>query len=140
MRRRIDRGIGHKPDDFARHRVDFTKSVDLVAEKFHTNCRFARGRHNIDDVPANTEIVAFKRDVVPVIADGNEPARKLVNGNPHAGTQRQNELLIFLGVSERIDAGHARNDDHVPSFKQSGGRAVAEPVDLIVDGGILFNI
>lgn len=140
MRRRIDRGICHKTDDFARHCVNLTQAIDFVAEKFHTNRCFARGRHDVDDIPANTEIVAFQRDVVPVIADGDEPARKLVDGNPHAGTQRQHKLLIFLGIAERIDAGHARNDDHVPPFKQRGGRAVAEPVDLIVDGGILFNI
>ena len=30
--------------------------------------------------PADTEIIAFERDVVAVVADGDEPARQLIDG------------------------------------------------------------
>ena len=54
--------------------------------------------------------------------------------------QRQRHVLIFGRVAHGVDAGHRRDDDHVPPLGQRGGGAVAQAVDLVVDRGILFDI
>ena len=47
---------------------------------------------------------------------------------------------IFLRGAEPIDTRHRRDDDHVVAHEQAGGGGVAEPIDLLVDGGVLFDV
>ena len=74
---------------------------------------------NVDDVSA---------------ASGNqyvEQVREAIKGEDA-------ELIIISAQTvQAADGGH---NDHIPPLKQRGGCGVAQPVDLLIDGGILFNI
>ena len=43
-------------------------------------------------------------------------------------------------IAQTVDARHGRDDDHVPALGQRTRRAVAQTLDLVVDGGILFDV
>ena len=45
-----------------------------------------------------------------------------------------------LRVAHGINAADRRDDDHVPPLPQRRRRAVAEAVDFLVDGGVLFDV
>ena len=58
----------------------------------------------------------------------------------HAGPEGDDHVFGVDRVAEAVDARDGRDDDHVPPLRQGARRAVAQALDLVVDGGILFNV
>src|SRR5680860_441671 len=52
----------------------------------------------------------------------------------------QQVVLVLVGRPEAVDAGHAGDDQDVLAGQQRGRRAVAEALDLLVDGGVLLDV
>ena len=49
-------------------------------------------------------------------------------------------VAVLLGRAQAVDARHRRHDDHVAPGEQRRGGRVAEPVDLVVDRGVLLDV
>ncbi len=48
--------------------------------------------------------------------------------------------LVILGRAQAVDARHAGHDDHVaPADQRTGGRQ-PQPVDLLIDRGVLLDV
>ena len=115
---RVDGGVVQLADQLAGQGVDFADPVDLVAEKFDADGVLARRcGEDLDGVPPHAELVAHEVDVVALIADGDQPAHQRVAAHGHARAHRQHQRAVFLGVAERINAGHRRNDNDVPPLE-----------------------
>jgi hypothetical protein len=49
--------------------------------------------------------------------------------------------MPFVGGADAVDAAHRRDDDDVPvPAQERAGGPQAEPVDLVVDGGVLLDV
>ena len=120
--------------------VDLGNAVDLVAEELHPD-GISVGVHRIDlhRVPPDPEHIPVKGDVVALIADLHQLAQQLVPGVLLPLAQGDHHVGIVDGVPQPVDAGHRRHHDDVPPLKQGGGGAVAQALDLVVDGGVLFD-
>ena len=130
-----ERADGRAGDD-----VDVRDAVDLVAEKLHAHGMVGRiGRKNVDRVAADAEHIAREGDVVALIADIDELAHELLRVTLLTGAQRNDHVGIVDRVAETVDTRHGRDDDHVPPLKQARRGRVAQTLDLIVDGGVLFD-
>ena len=103
------------------------------------NPKMARAVGNALHKNPDPEHIPVKGDVVALIADLHQLAQQLVPGVLLPLAQGDHHVGIVDGVSQPVDAGHRRHHDDVPPLKQGGGGAVAQALDLVVDGGVLFD-
>ena len=54
--------------------------------------------------------------------------------------QPQHPVDVLLRRAEAVDAGDRRHHDHVAPGQQGVGRGVAQPLDLLVDRGVLLDV
>ena len=138
----VARGPGDEPpDDLAGDGVDLADAVDLVAEEFYADrARRPVGGPKLNRVAPDAEHIALKRNVVALIPVVDEAAHQLLARKLRPGRQIDHHLLKIIRLAESVDAADRRHDDHVPPLQQRGRRGQPQPVDLLVDGGVLFNI
>ena len=121
--------------------VELDDPVDLVPEKLHPDGEVTHiGKVDVHRVAVDPELVADKIDVVALILQRHQPLAQLIPLHFHAGAEADDHAAVVDGVAQRIDAGHRRHNDDVPPLGQSRRRRMAQPVDLVVDGAVLFNI
>ena len=130
-----------QPHGRAGDRVDLGDAVDLVPEKLHADGVFVSiGQADLQRVPPDAEAVAVKVQVVALILQFHQPAAQGVPVPGLAGAQGDHHLGVVNGVAQRVNAGYAGHDDHIPPLKQAGGGAVAQAVQFGIHIGILFDI
>ena len=141
MRRRKDQHVLKVRRHHARGRVELADALDLVAEELQPDgLVLLPHREYLQHVAAHAERAARKVDVVAVVLVLHQQPDHLVAVLLHALAQRQRHVLVLRRVAHRVDARHGRDDDHVPPLGQRRRRAVAQPVDLVVDGGVLLDV
>ena len=131
---------GEAAGDGPGDRVDLAEAVDLVAEELHPDgAALPVGGPQLHRVPPDPEHVPLKGDVVALVADLDEPTQQVVplHGGPHA--QGDHHVLEVVGLPQAVDAADGGDHDHVPPLQQGGGGRQPQPVDLLVDGGILLD-
>ena len=137
---RPDRDIGQPTDGGAGDHIDLADAVDLVPEKLHPDGRVLPvGWPDLHRVSPDTEHIAFKGDVVALVADGHQLFQHLVPLHLGAHPEGNHHLLKILRLAQAVDAGHRGYHDHVPPLQQGGGGGQAETVDLFINGGVLFD-
>ena len=139
--RRKHHGVKPLSVDLARRHVELDDALYLVAEHLdaHAAVVVPRGE-DLDHVAAHAEASALKRDIVALVADGDELLQDLLARDRLPLVHGENHLMIALRRAEAVDARDARHDDDVAPLKERTGRGVAQLIDLIVDRRILFNI
>ncbi len=98
------------------------------------------GRPHLDHVAPDAERPAREVHVVPVVLDVHEPPQDVVAVHPGARPKRDEHRAVLLGRAEAVDARHRGHDDDVPALEEGRGRLEAEPVDLLVDVGVLLDV
>ena len=113
----------------------------VVAEKFHADDDLGIGRReNIHRIPPHAEGRTGKIHVFARILDGDEPAHKFVRFEFVAHAHRNRQAEKFLGRAEAVDARNRGDHDAVAPFRQRTGGGIAEFIDLVVYGEVLFDI
>ena len=121
--------------------VHLADAVDLVPEEFHPDGHVVHvGQVDLHGVAPNTELVAHKVDVVALVLQLHQPLAQLVPVHLHAGAQADDHAPVVDGVAQAVDTGHAGHDDHIPPLGQSRRSGMAQPVNLVVDGAVLFDV
>ena len=125
----------------ARDDLLLAQPVDLVAEKFDADgdLRIARGE-NFHYVAAHAEGGAGEVDILPLVLQFDEAADEFVARYLISRTERDGEVEVLLRRAQPVDAGNGGDDHHVVALAEGGGRGVAQLVDLVIDGHILFYI
>ena len=124
-----------------RYGIHGSKSVHLVTEKFYPQGFVAAvsGQY-LHHVTPHAEIVALKAYIASGILQSHKALYQVVAAELHIGAQGNDLLLVFLGVTQGENAGHAGHDNNVPPFKKGAGGAVAQFVYLVVYGSVLLDI
>ena len=135
-----DHHVGEVAEHVAGDDLHLGDALDLVAEQFDAQRFFVgRGGDDLHHVAAHAEGTALLLKVVALVLYLHKPAQKLVAVDDHALAQRDGETLVFLRVAQAVDTADRGDDDHVAPLGQPRGGAVAHTVDLVVDGGVLFD-
>ena len=121
--------------------IDLRNAVDLITEELHAD-GFAGpvGGVDLHRIAADAEVISDKVQIVALIADLDELFDQLIPFPLLTGTEGDDHIFIVDGVTQTVDAGHGSHHDDIPPLKEGGGGAVAQALDLIVDGGVLFDI
>ena len=139
--RRVNGRVAERVHRSAREREDLTDALDLVAEVLHADGLIAPvGREDLHRVAAHAEHIALEGDVVSLIPAVDELFQKLLLRQAAAGAERNGHAGKIVRLAETVDAAHGRHNDHVPPFQQRKRRRKAQPVDLLVRGGVLFDV
>ena len=121
--------------------VELDDAVDLVPKKLHPDGEIAHiGKVDVHRVAVDPELVADKIDVVALILQRHQPLAQRIPLHFHAGAEADDHAAVVDGVAQRVDAGHRCHNDDVPPLRKRRRSRVAQAVDLIVDGAVLFNI
>ncbi len=127
-------------DDLAGERVQRVQRLDLVAEHLDPDGQLLVDREDLDGVAPDPEGAAAEGQVVAGVLDVDEAAQQHVPVDLLADLQPHHPVHVLLRGAEAVDAGHRRDHDHVPAGEQRVGRRVAQPLDLLVDRGVLLDV
>jgi hypothetical protein len=140
LRRREDREVLEARIDLARERVEVGDLLDLVAEHRDAVRRLhVRGLH-LDDVTANAKTAAAQKGVVARVLDIDELAQHHVAVDLHSHAEKDSLLLVLHRRAEPVDTGDRGDDQDVPAHEQRARGRVAQPVDVVVDRRVLFDV
>ena len=138
--RRIDGNMVQHAGRIAGDDVDLTDPVDLVAEELHPDRLVVGiGREDFEAVAPDAELVALKGQVVAFIADLHQLPQQVVEIPGLSRPQRNHHVGVVDGVSQAVDAAHRRHHNHVPALEEARRGAVAQALNLVVDGGVLLD-
>ena len=141
MRCGINCGVAQNRFQLARQRVDLGDAVDFVSEELHADDRIIGGRgKNFHHISPDAEFVADKVNVIALILQLYELFDQLVAGLFHARAQRNHHVAVINRVAQTVDTGNRCDDDHIAPLRQRKCGAVAQLVDFVVDGAVLFDI
>ena len=125
----------------AGQRVCLGDPVDLVPEEFHSNGQVAHiGQIDLHHIAPHAELVAGKVHVIAFVLQGDQPFAQLLPAHFHARPQADDHAAVINGVAQAVNAGNAGHNDHIPPFRQRRRGRMAQAIDLIIDGTVLFNV
>ena len=127
-------------DHLAGHRVQRHQPLDLVAEELHPHGVLLVDREDLEGVAPDPEGAAGEGEVVAGVLDLHEPAQHAVAVHLLADLEAQHPVDVLLRGAEAVDAGDRRDHDDVATGEQRVGRRVPQPLDLLVDRGVLLDV
>ena len=124
----------------SRHGIKLADAIHFVPEILHPN-GVPVGVHGVylHRVPPHPKHIAFKGDVVPLIADLHQLSQQLLSGIFLPLPQGNDHVGVVDGVAQPVNTRNRCHHDHVPPLKECRRGAVAQPLDLRVDGRVFFN-
>ena len=135
-----DRGVVELLQHLAAERVELLQRLDLVAEEDGAVGGLGVGGEDLERLAAHAEAAATEHAVVARVLDVDELAQHCVAVGHLAALEHQHQAVVLLGRAQAEDAGHAGHHDHVAAAEQRGGGRVAQPLDLLVDRGVLLDV
>ena len=90
--------------------------------------------------PLHPERAAGERKIVSCVLDLDQAAEQLVAVERLPDLERDHPVEVGLGRAEAVDARDRRDHDHVAPGQQRVGRGVPQPLDLLVDRGVLLDV
>ena len=135
-----DRDVVDLVEHLAGQRVEVLDLLDLVAEQRHPVGRLGVGGHDLQHLAAHPEGAAAERRVVALVLHLDQLAQHLVAVDLLADLEELHFFVVDLRRADPVDAGDRGDDDHVAAGEERRGRRVAQPVDLVVDRGVLLDV
>ena len=140
MLRRIHRGAIEVRDGLAGEHVDLRDALDLVSPHLDAHALLLVSRKDLDGVTAHSECAALERNVVSAVLDLHEGAQNLVANDALALRERDHLLLVLHRIAKAINGGYGCDDDDIVALHETRRRAQAQPVDVLVDRGVLLDV
>jgi hypothetical protein len=120
--------------------VDLADALHLVAEEADAVGCLAVRRGDVESIAADTKRSPLQVKIVPLVVDAHQVSQEAFAPMVLTPGQLDHDLAPFLGITDSVDAGYGGHDDHVPPGEQGGRCGQPQPVDLLVDIGILFDV
>ena len=127
-------------EDLAGDRVQRHQALDLVAEHLDADGVLLVDREDLDRVAADAERPAGEGVVVARVLHVDEAPEHHLAVDLLADAQLDRAGQVLRGRAQAVDAGHGRDHDHVAAGQQRVGGAVPQPLDLLVDRGVLLDV
>ncbi len=127
-------------EHLAGERIDPAYTLHLVECKLDAEGLLHVRRKYLEDISLETKLPALQNGVVSLVLQRDKLHLHLLEVHLHAGVEAQTHVSIVLWTPEPVDAGDGRDDNHIVSLEKVGGRRQAQPVDLVIDGGVLLDV
>jgi hypothetical protein len=122
-------------------RVHLGYPLDGLAEHVHSHGRLVPVRRvDVDDVAADAELPPVGGDVVALVTDVHQPPEYVLPLVFLPDLDHHHPVEILIGRPKPVYAGHRRDDYHVGARQERARGPVPEPVDLVVDRGVLLYV
>ncbi len=121
-------------------RIDLGDGIDFVAEHLNAHRIILIGRKYLYDVAPCPEESPLKAIVLPGKLHFNQAPQDLIALDVLPFFQKEKHPVIGFRRTQTVDARNAGDDDAILALKQRPRCGVAQPVDLIVDQRILFDV
>ena len=152
--RALDRGpvggvVGGRPDadvlelvvDLAGERVEVLERLDLVAEEDRPVGGLGVGGEDLERLALDPERAAAQHLVVAAVLHVHELAQRPRRGRPsRPWCSVSSRSSYFSGEPEAVDAGHRATMITSRRASSAARGGVAQPVDLVVDRGVLLDV
>ncbi len=79
-------------------------------------------------------------DVIAVVLNLDQVVQHRVAFDLLANVEGKDAVLVLVRITKTEDTGDRGHHDHVVTLQERGRGRVPQLIDLIVDGGILFNV
>ena len=120
--------------------IDDGKLLDLVAPELDAEGGFLVGRPDLDAIAADAELAGLKLEIVPLVLDVDQLGEHFVAVDGLPDFEADHHRAVVFGRAEAVDAGDAGHDDHVAAADQGAGGGQPQPLDLLVDRGVLLDV
>jgi hypothetical protein len=140
VRGREDRDLLVLRQHLARHRVHRRQPLDLVTEELHADGVLVEGLEDLQRVPPHPERPPRAGQVVARVLHLHQPPQQLVAVDLLAYLQPLHPSDVLVRRAQAVDARHGRDHDRVAPAHQRLRRVVPEPLDLVVDRGVLLDV
>ncbi len=127
-------------DDFAARGVDDRKLLHFVAPELHAKGLLLVGRPDLDAIAPHAELAGLKLDIVALVLDVDQLGQHAVAIDLLADLQLHHHRPIIVGRAQAVDARDAGHDDHVAAAYQGAGGRQPQPLDLLIDRGVLLDV
>ena len=114
--------------------------LDRVSPELDPGRELLVGGPNVDRVAADAEPAPLQGQVAALVVDRDQFLEQLFPRQGHARGEADDHRPVVVGRTEAVNARHAGDDDDVAPTHQGAGGGQPQPVDLLVDGGILFDV
>ena len=138
--RREDADVVDLPDHVAGERVEVVERLDLVAEELDADRELLVRRDDLHGVAADPERAAGEGHVVALVLHVDQGAQQGVAVELLADGQLHRAVEVRLRRAEAVDAGHRGDHDDVAAAQEVGRGRVAQPLDVLVDRGVLLDV
>ena len=138
--RGVDRHLGEPPRRLPGQRVEGADPLHLVPEQLDADAALLVGGHDLDHVAPHPEGAALQLVVVAVVAGLDEAREQVPPVEGVALPDEEEHPVVGLGRAEAVDAGDGRHDQDVAALEEAPGGGEAQPVDLLVDRGLLLDV
>jgi len=113
--------------------------IDLVAEQLDTHgIRFVH-REDLQRVAAHPERATSAREVVAHVLHLDQLVQQRGPVDLVADMQAEHRIDVLLRGTQAIDGRNGRHHDDVAPGQQGVRRRIAEPLDLLVEAGVLLD-
>ena len=129
--------LGHH---LAGQRMEGAQPLDLVAEELHPDRELLIHREHLEGVPPDPEGAAAAGQIVARVLDPDQPAQQRVPLDLLADLQLDHSADVLLRRTQAVDRRHRGDDDDVAPGQQGVGRRVPQPLDLLVERGVLLDV
>ena len=137
--RRKNHRVGGRFQLVACERIEARDAFDLLAEEFDAQGVLAAGGAEFNRVAAHAKLAALEGDVVAVVLQIHKAGKKLLARQRLADMHRDDHRLVIVLAARAVDARHACHHDHVAPRKEAAHGREPQPLDLLIDGGILLD-
>ena len=126
--------------DLPRDRMQGIEPLDLVAEELDAQRELLVDRDDLDGVTAHPEGATGEGEVIARVLNGDEAPQQLVAIDNFTHAQGDHPVDILLRGAQPVDAAHRRHHHDIAAGEQAVGRRMPQPLDLVVDRGVLLDV
>ena len=140
MRFRIDWQTQIGLTHLSKQGIDLAEVFDFVAPQFDAVGVVVISREDLDDVAAHAEGSALEAVIVALIQDFDQSRNDLLARYFLSLLEHQQHSVIRFRRTQTVNATDAGDDHAVAPFEQRSRGGETKLVELVVDGGLFFNV
>ncbi len=137
---RVEREALHAALRLPGHRVHGGQPRHHLVLQLDAHDHVVVGGVHLDHVAPHPEASAPDLDVVALVLDRDQALEQVLAAHRLAGGEIHAQVLPVRGGAEAVDARHARHHHRLVLLEQHRGRLQAQPVDVVVDAGVLGDV
>ncbi len=121
--------------------VKFNNPVYFIPKKVNANSFFpGRCRENLYYISPYPEMTSTESIIIALVMGFNQTAQQFFPTHLHSRTQRYGQFVVIIRSTQTIYTGYTGYNNDIAPFQERCGSRMAQLINFIINGGILFDI